>query len=182
MQVTQLPTGITDDLTEAQYREIYDELRQRMTLRQFATAINSAVSFAWWSQYEHGSVSLAPARRAELRAAVDLPALPEPAAAVIGSRVIPDAIVYQVGAAPADRVVLVGHDTPDELSLRFNGTLHADCAPAEISHVTEVTRQTRPATRGTVHLERDLWQRLNTARLASGLSWPEYLQRLLTEE
>ena len=58
-----------DTLADGDYRDIYDELRQKCPLRQFAETIHSAVSFAWWNKYERGEAVLNRERRNELRTA-----------------------------------------------------------------------------------------------------------------
>ena len=65
-----------DNLTDAEYRDIYDELRQQHSLRQFVQITHTAYSIAWWSKYEHDSIALTRQARNELRAAVGLQPLP----------------------------------------------------------------------------------------------------------
>lgn len=164
-----------ETLTDADYREIYDELRSKCALRQFAAAIGSAVSFGWWSNYERdASAVLSRARRNELRRAVGLPELPVTVAQAVAG-VDPDATVYQVGAAAAARVVLVGADAPPALTLRLNGALAvADDVPQN-ADVMAVTCPRRRAPRGTILVSIALRQRLNAARVAAGQTWEEYL-------
>lgn len=133
----QLPDG----LTAADYRAIYEELRARSSLRNFATAINSTVTHAWWGKFENGQAELTPARQNELRRAVGLPERPPPVADLLAP-VAPTATVHQVGAGPAGRVALLGADTPAAVTLTFCG---AACAIAPAGHVTGVTPPPRPA-------------------------------------
>lgn len=132
---------LPDDLTAADYRAIYEELRARSSLRNFATAIGSAVTHAWWGKYENSQAELTPARQNELRRAVGLPERPPPVVELLAP-VAPTAIIYQVGAGPAGRVALLGADTPAEVTLTFCG---AACAIAPEAHVTGVTPPPRPA-------------------------------------
>ena len=69
------PAGRADDLTAADYRDIYDELRGHLSLAEFVARAGSTVSRAWWSQYEAGAKHLNTARRNELRRAVGVPEL-----------------------------------------------------------------------------------------------------------
>jgi hypothetical protein len=177
--------GSADDLTEQDYREIYDELRSKCPLRQFAEAIHSQVSFAWWSKYERGEAHLTRARRAELRAAVGLPALP-PAVADVLAGVDPDASVYQVGESsticPPDRVILVEAEAHEPLTLRLNGDLQIvgmdgmdgmDKA-VENGHVTGVTRTRRRVATKAIRLYPETWERLSALRREAGMSWEEF--------
>lgn len=168
-----------DRLSEADYREIYEELRGKTTLRQFAEFIGSAVSFAWWSKFERGEARLDRERKAELRRAVGLPALPR-AVTEVTAGVDPNARVWSVGAGRADRVVLVGEGAHEPLTLRLNGNLRLmgeDEGPE--AAVTGVTRRLRARSYRSLSVRRETWERLSEARLARGLTWEEFLQRLL---
>lgn len=167
-----------DTLSDQDYRDIYTELRSKCPLRQFADLIHSAVSFAWWSKYERGEASLSRERRNELRAAVGLPALP-PTVADASARADPDATVYQVGQQAADRLILVGADVREPLTLRINGSVStlpdpvADLVPK--APVTPVTaHRTRPP-RSSIVLYRSTWESLNAARLRNGQTWDQFL-------
>jgi transcriptional regulator with XRE-family HTH domain len=164
---------LAEDLTDVQYREIYDELRERCSLRQFADVIGSEVSFSWWHKYERGEAPLNHERRNELRRAVGLPELPWTVAQALGN-VSQNAAVWALGEQPAERVVLVGADQPQTLTMRLNGNLAViEDAPPE-AHVTGVTRARTRAARRQVNLSLDTYERLNLARKAAGLSWEEF--------
>lgn len=135
--IHQLP----DDLTAADYRAIYDELRTRSSLRAFATAINSTVTHAWWAKFENGQATLTSARQNELRRAVGLPERPLPVVELLAP-VAPTATIHLVGGGPASRVALLGADTPADVTLTFCG---AACTVAPEGHVTAVTPPPRPA-------------------------------------
>lgn len=47
-----------DELSDADYRDIYDELRQQHSLRQFVEIIHTQYSIAWWSKYERNDAAL----------------------------------------------------------------------------------------------------------------------------
>ena len=171
-----------DTLTDADYRDIYDELRSKCPLRQFADLIHGQVSFAWWSKYERGEASLTRSRRAELRAAVGLPALP-PAVADVLATVDPDATIYQIGAGASDRVLLVGSDVP-AVNLRLNGNCTVESvypfapAGASVAHNPHVTAVTPPRDRSSyagLSVRRETKNRLDAARVRSGLTWDEFL-------
>lgn len=163
----------TDDITDDDYRDIYDELRQQHPLRQFAQLTQTGYSIAWWSKFERREVELTRTARNELRRAVGLPALP----LTIGEAAAladPNATVYRVGDGVPDVVILAAHQAPLVMSL--NGTLNAVEDTPPNPRVTEVTRATQ---RKSVHVGVALWQRLNSARQAAGLTWDEYLERMV---
>lgn len=165
-----------ETLSAADYREIFDELRSKTSLRAFAEFIGSGVSFAWWSKYERGEAPhLDRERRQELRRAVGLPALPPTPGELVAS-VDPNARVWQVGAGRADRVVLVGTEVHEPITVRLNGKVEImgeDAGPE--SHVTGVTRARRNAMRGSIVVGRERWLRLNARRIAAGQSWDDLL-------
>jgi hypothetical protein len=131
------------------------------------------VSHAWWSKYETQHAPLNHDRRNELRRAVGLPDLPWTVAQSL-SNVSPNAAVWAFGEQPAERVVLVGGDQPQMLTMRLNGNLAVlEDAPPE-SHVTVVPRPRKPATRRQVQVSLETWGRLNLIRKSSGLSWEEF--------
>lgn len=166
-----------DNLTDRDYRDIYDELRAKASLDQFVALIGSQVTKAWWSKYEHQKAHLNRNRKAELRRAVGLPALPlvvPEATATID----PDARVWRVGAELANRVVLIGSDAPATLTLRLNGDL-ATADPAVESHVTAVTGTKRARSYRSLSVSAATYQRLAEARLAQNQTWDECLAALL---
>lgn len=178
----------SDQLTDGDYRDIYDELRQKCPLRQFAETIHSAVSFAWWNKYERGEAVLNRERRNELRAAVGFPALPATVAEACAT-VDPDATVYQVGVAPADRLILIGADAHDPIDLHINGNLAVidgrggpACPPdqAQQSHVTPVTAPKRRVPTKAVRFSPDRWERLSLLRKEADMTWDEFADWILT--
>jgi hypothetical protein len=165
-----------DELTDADYRDIYDELRVKCSLDRFIVAIGSAVSKAWWSKYERNEATLTRPRRSELRAAVGLPPLPP--AVTDALNVDPDATIWQIGAAAADRVVML---SPGEaVTLRLNGALQIlDEDPAENQHVTAVTPSRDRSNYAGLTVRRETKNRLDAARRRSGKTWDEFLSQLL---
>jgi hypothetical protein len=181
--VTRVTGGAgVDDLTEEDYREIYEELRRERTLDQFREMIGSQYSKAWWSKWERRLLEMTRPGRNELRAAVGLPALPATVGEAMAG-VDPNAQVWRVGERAPDRVVLVGCDGP--VTLHVNGAVVAEeigQGSTESEPVTVVTGRAVRRVRKGVHLCPELWERLNVARLASGLTWEEFLGRLVEGE
>lgn len=144
------PAGRADRLTDADYRDIYDELRGYLSLADFILRSGSTVSRSWWSQYEAGVKHLSTARRNELRTAVGHPEIaPDVLTAV--SEVTSNASVWRVGTGAADRVIMVATGAPETLNLRVNGGVHiADLAQqqnpadAEVTPVTAYRSAPRP--------------------------------------
>ena len=175
-----------ETLTDTDYREIYDELRQKTTLREFAYgAIGSERSFAWWSKYERGEARLARADKNCLRRAVGLPELPLAVEEAV-SAISPDAVVYRIGADDLANKIIILAD-PDPLTLHINGSVTVLDDPAPTSPVTPVTAPTPSAARpsrprSSISLDKPVWQRLNDLRAARGLTWEALLTSLLTEE
>lgn len=170
-----------EELSDRDYREIYDELRSKMTLRVFVKFIKSQVSFAWWSKFERGEAKLDRERRAELRRIVGLAALPR-AVTEVTAAVDPNARVWQVGNGQPDRVVLVGRELHEPVLLRLNGNLQvvAEAEGRDLGDdaaVTAVTGARRARTYKGLSVRRETWERLNSARLRAGLSWDEFLGR-----
>ena len=66
-----------DDLSEQEYREIFDELREQLSLTQFVGYIRCEYSRALWSKYERCLCDLNRTQRNELRRAGGLSILVE---------------------------------------------------------------------------------------------------------
>lgn len=171
MNVTLLThrAGQVDDLTDDDYRDIYDELRQKMTLRQFVSLAGEQPSrIAWWSKYERSECHLSRAARNALRRAVGMPELAFTVVEAVAS-VDVNAAVWQIGdSRPADRVLVIGVDGP----LRI--TLDGDAPP-----VAGVPSPKRIRPRNTVSIPDELWRELNARRQTAGQSWPAFLARLI---
>lgn len=160
--------GCADGLGDDDYREIYDELRQAHSLRQFVERVGSQYSIGWWSKFERGEAALTRAARNELRVAVGLAALPLTVGQAL-AETDENAVVYRVGDGRVDRVVMVG--LPGTLNLHVNG----ECDASVLDRlVTTVTRRSR---RHVVSVRDEVWQRLNEARTADGLTWEQLLLR-----
>lgn len=169
------------DLSEVEYRQIYDHVSEGRSLRNIALALRSAVSFGWWSQYAAGERHLDRDRKNELRIWAGLPELPPTPAETVAAAAHPDAAVYQVGSEIASRVVLIGSDVP-AVNLQVNGNCTVIppqlSAPPYTLHVTGVTGHRRRAPRKSVHLSLVAWNRLNSARLRAEQTWEKFLAPL----
>lgn len=121
MQIITLRQPGSDELTPADYREIFDELRANRSLRALVETAGAAESrIAYWSRYQRKPAAVPDlAGRNELRRLVGLPELAPPAGDVVTAAVDPAAAVWQVGAGAADRVVLLA--TPGPLTIHVNG-------------------------------------------------------------
>lgn len=178
-----------DGLTDADYREIYDEVRgfdaatgkYAVSLDEFVALVGSAYSKAAWSKYHRGELGLNRVMRSELRRAVGLPVLPLTVGEAVAG-VDEDATVVRVGdaAGGADlvrRVVLLAGSEP--VTVSWNGTVSAwagtvttqDLPAPVMRHVTPVTRQ-----RKGVFVPAGVFDRVNARRIACGLSWAEVLE------
>ena len=181
--VVSLVTALAEagDLSDFEYRQIYDRVADNRSLRNIELALRSGVTFGWWAKYAAGEKTLDRARKNELRAWAGLPQLPPSVGEAVAAGVHPDAAVYQVGAQPASRVVLVGADVP-AVSLRLNGacTVVEVVAPAlpDGASVAACTGRYSRKPGGTIHLTRGTWDRLNAARVRSGLTWDDFLAPL----
>jgi hypothetical protein len=143
------PATRADTLTERDYRDIYVELREHLSLSEFIQRTGSTVSRSWWSQYESGGKQLNWERKNELRRAVGLVELAPPVtAAVLAVR--EDAEVWRVGAGAAQRVVMFAPDAADGLIFSLNGGVHVHSgitpqnpADAEVTPVTAYRKARR---------------------------------------
>lgn len=170
-----------EELTAQDYRDIYTEVRSKMSLRAFVALVESAYTIGYWSKYEN-TPDMALSRTAlnELRRAVSLPALP-PTIADATADADPDAAVYQIGAQAASRVLLVGADVR-EITLHVNGSPSEVAAPPANAMYRPIHAPSRAAARASIVVGRDTWNRLNSARVAAGQTWEQFVARLLGED
>lgn len=165
-----------ETLSAQDYRDIYAELRTKCSLRAFAEAIHSGVSFAWWQQYEKDETrTLDWARRNELRAAVGLPLLPTPPAVAVSERLANNAVVYEVGTGIADRAVLIGDGAGDNLTLRIED----NAVTVYDALVTPITGARTHRTDKGLRLSAQTYKRASAARLARRQTWSELVDDLL---
>lgn len=151
-----------DNLTEDVYRDIYTELREKYSLRDFVALAESTVSIAQWSRYEKGQWTLTRQARQDLRRAVGLPLLPLTILESVQD-VDPDAEVYAIGDKPKNRVFLASKG--DNLSISVNGVVSARLSPC--------TSRTRPIRK---RLRRDMSEQ--QAKVWDGLTEAQRNERL----
>jgi len=114
-----------DNLTESDYRDIFAELRDGISLAKFCVLVVSSFSPATWNKWELGRLPLTRTMRQELRRGVSMVALP-PTLAECVANVDPDAEVVRVGEEPVKFVILAG--AVGRLNLSLNGSV-ADVSP-----------------------------------------------------
>jgi hypothetical protein len=131
--VTRLTVDATlDNLSTADYADIWTELRQNHSLRNVIGVMESALSPARWQQYEKGECSLTRQMRNDLRRAVGMPLLP-PTVADAVSQASPDAAVWLVGEGVPDTVIMVAGEP---VTLHVNGAVQADVRTMPVTRVT----------------------------------------------
>ena len=108
-----------DTLGEADYRDIFTELRQNLSLDKLVTVLGSRYSKAVWSRYERGDYEVTRQMRNELRRGVGMAELPATVTDAVAAHASPDAAVWIVGGDVAEHVILVGG--ADDLTLHVNG-------------------------------------------------------------
>ena len=136
--ITVVTANATQDaLTDADYAEIYAELRDGISLAKFCTlpGVESSFSPATWNKWELGRLPLSRTMRNELRRGVGMDALPLTIAECVAA-VDQDAEVVQIGDAPANRVILTG--LVGRLSLSLNGSVTLADASAQETPITSV--------------------------------------------
>ena len=171
-----------DDLSTQDYRDIYDELREKddrngsyaVSLDKFVTLVSSQYSKAQWSKYHNGETTLTRAMRNELRRCVGLKPLP-PTVAEATAGASPDASVWSIGDGPAEHVIMVTASEP--LTLHVNGAVSvADYAAgmprnAGYNGQGATKRQETYRTRPTATKAQD------ERRSALGAKWAEVIER-----
>lgn len=145
MDITTLttPEARLDDLTDQDYRDIYEELRRGRSLAEFCTLIQTVVHKSWWSQYETGTKHLNTERKNELRRSVSRGELAPDVSKALEA-VTSDATVWRVGTGDANHVIMLAQDAPETLTVRLNHTVHVltsdDAGNGPTPVVTGVTR------------------------------------------
>ena len=132
MNVTLITRDATLDKLSAQdYRDIFTEVREKMSLDKFVALSGSQYSTAQWGKYEHAA-DMTPTRamRNDLRRAVGMEELP-PTVAEATAQASPDASVWTVGEGVPEHVIMVG-SAPI--------TLHVNGGVSEVRMNSDVTR------------------------------------------
>ena len=183
--VTRVTTPETrqDNLTDEDYREIYQEVRTGKSLRQFLLLTRSSVSPSFWSQYEQGTKSLTTERKNELRRAVNLPELaPDPAQAL--SEVTEDVQIWRIGQGAANRILMITPETTEPFTVSINGAISINSGESAQNspepNVTPVTRQSRTCV-GIGGLRPETRSQLDAARRAQSLTWDAFLLSLIAQ-
>lgn len=110
-----------DNLTDQDYRDIFTELRQNLSLDKLIGVMQSTYSKAAWSRYERGDYELTRQMRCELRRAVGLAELPATITDAVANHAHADASVWLAGDGLAKHVILVANT--QDLTLHVNGSV-----------------------------------------------------------
>jgi hypothetical protein len=120
-----------DELSAADYRDIFTEVREKMSLDKFVALSGSQYSKAQWNKYEHApDMALTRAMCNDLRRAVNMDELPLTVADAV-SVASPDASVWRVGDGVPEHVIMVGSAPV---------TLHVNGGVSEVVRNSDVTR------------------------------------------
>lgn len=180
----------SNDLARAEYREIYEDLRQGRSLDKFTALLQDAegraaaregrpprrvTGKASWSRYERLG-KLTPAMADELRCAVGLGKRPAPVEDVLD--IDPDAEVVRIsdnGPAPATRVLLLNTRRPLTIHAGETVSVAGQGAGGRTSAV--YTPRTRPVR--AVSVPARVHTRMAAVRAELGVSWGALMERLL---
>ena len=171
-----------DDLSTQDYRDIYDELRERdeaagtyaVSLDKFVTLVTSSYSKAQWSKYHNGETTLTRTMRNELRLCVGLKPLP-PTVAEATSTASPDAAVWQVGNGPAEHVIMV--TTQEPMTLHVNGAVSVVGTEPQSQRDGVVTAVTRTKPPEPYRTRPTATEAQNRRRAALGVKWAQIIER-----
>ncbi|MBK8800385.1 MAG: hypothetical protein IPM07_30710 [Anaerolineales bacterium] len=171
-----------DDLSTQDYRDIYDELREKddcngsyaVSLDKFVTLVLSQYSKAQWSKYHNGETTLTRAMRNELRRCVGLKPLP-PTVAEATATASPDAAVWQVGDGPADSVILVTGTEP--IMLHVNGAVSVADYTAGMPRNTGYNGQGATKRHEAYRTRPTATKAQDARRSALGVKWAEVIER-----
>jgi len=153
MQIITLRQPGSDNLTPADYREIFDELRANRSLRALVETAGAAESrIAYWSRYQRKPAAVPDlAGRNELRRLVGLPELEPVAGDVVVTAADPAAAVWRVGGEGiADRVILLAQPGPV--------TIHVNRAGPEVVNRAQDTLYTDVQTPRSARPRKSVWR------------------------
>ena len=170
-----------DDLSASDYRDIYDELRQRdsesgtyvVSLDKFVTLVTSTYSKAQWSKYHNGEATLTRTMRNELRRCVGLKLLP-PTVAEATAAASPDAAVWQVGEGAAEHVIMVTTHRP--ITLHVNGAVSVADSVAHTPASDDVTPVTRAVAPRRYYARPTASATQNERRVRLGAKWTQVIE------
>jgi len=187
MSNTQSVTLVTrdatlDDLSTQDYRDIYDELRERddrnnsyaVSLDKFVTLVSSQYSKAQWSKYHNGETTLTRAMRNELRRCVGVKLLP-PTVAEATANASPDAAVWSIGDGPAEHVIMV--TTPEPITLHVNGAVTVASDDAQMPRNGGYNAQGATKRHETYRTRPTATKTQDARRSALGVKWAEVIER-----
>jgi hypothetical protein len=188
--MTQPVTCITkdatlDDLSTADYRDMYDELRllnpvtgvYTVSLDKFVTLVSSQYSKAQWSKYHNGETTLTRTMRNELRRCVGLKVLP-PTVAEATATASPDAAVWQVGDGAAETVILVTSTEP--MTLHVNGAVSVGEVNATMPRNGGYNGQGATKRNETYRTRPTATKAQDERRSALGVKWADIIERGLS--
>lgn len=174
MTVTLVTRDATlDDLSTGDYRDIFNELREKMSLDKLVAFLGSQYSKAQWSKYEHSvDFVLTRTMRNELRHGVGLPALPLTVEEAT-RQASPDAAVWRVGDGVPEHILLVGAEPI---------TLYVDSGVQVVTSESRVTRVTAGSTPRKRYARPCVSESQNRRFLAlpSGSTWSAVIEAGLT--
>jgi hypothetical protein len=170
-----------DDLSTQDYRDIYDELRERddrnnsyaVSLDKFVTLVSSQYSKAQWSKYHNGETTLTRTMRNELRRCVGLKPLP-PTVAEATANASPDAAVWSIGDGPAEHVIMV--TTPEPITLHVNGAVTVASDDAQMPRNAGYNGQGATKTPQRYRTRPTASEVQNRRREALGAKWSEVIE------
>jgi len=171
-----------DDLSDKDYREIYEELsrlsqdgkrtKDSLSFDKFIALIGSDLSKALWAKYEGGEIRLNRKQRNQLRAAMNRPLLP-PTVAEATAQASPDAAVWQVGEGVPEHVIMVSN-VP--ITLHVNGSVQTVTQKCDVTTVTRPTRTRKRVVRPFIPIEyKERLERL------TDVSWIDVIERGLAQ-
>jgi hypothetical protein len=174
-----------DDLSTQDYRDIYDELRERdecnssyaVSLDKFVALVTSQYSKAQWSKYHNGEAALTRTMRNELRRCVGLKLLP-PTVAEATATASPDAAVWSIGDGPAEHVIMVTSTEP--MLLHVNGSVAVASPATQMGQNDAVTAVTRTVAPRKYYARPTASETQNERRVALGVKWAEIIERGLS--
>ena len=170
-----------DDLSAADYKDIYAELRgydaesgiYAVSLDKFVTLVTSQYSKAQWSKYHNGEATLTRTMRNELRRCVGLKPLP-PTVAEATASASPDAAVWQVGEGAAEHVIMVTTHHP--ITLHVNGAVTAVDDTAQRPASDDVTGVTRVVAPRRYYARPTASATQNERRVRLGAKWTQVIE------
>jgi hypothetical protein len=166
-----------DDMSDEEYRALYDALSAGRTDRQFAALVGGPPGHAAWSAYRRGELKLSRLMKQKLRLEGDRDALPPTVVEIVESRVDPNAAVYETGieesGKKAQRVLLIF----GEEEMRLEGqsiVVHENALQPQLQ-----THKLRHDDYKSLAITRRTWEAANEYRKRLEITWDELLRRAM---